>query len=210
MYRFAGGGYGGSQRGDGLTNGCSTIGIARTTPIEVAELHNPLLFNEYAIVEGSGGAGRHRGGFGARYSATIRSGTARASFLMDHGRFGPPGVLGGQSGGMTAITVVRHGEVYVPPHISKDQDIAVSEGDTITVTSPGGGGYGDPLERDPKAVVQDVRRQYYSVAEAARLFAVVVDPETHLVDISQTAKLRTSRRKVKRTPDGESPSDRPD
>src|SRR5439155_13423231 len=64
MYVFSGGGYGGSFDGDGLTNGCSAIGISKIQPVEVCEQRYPVLFEEYALREGSAGAGRHRGGFG--------------------------------------------------------------------------------------------------------------------------------------------------
>ncbi|MFN9389176.1 MAG: hydantoinase B/oxoprolinase family protein, partial [Betaproteobacteria bacterium] len=95
MYVISGGGYGGSPAGDGISNGCSTIGISKTTPIEVMEQRYPVLFERYALHEGSGGAGEFRGGFGVSYAVRLRRGEARASFVMDHGRFGPRGALGG-------------------------------------------------------------------------------------------------------------------
>ena len=57
MYVISGGGYGGSPQGDGISNGCSTIGISKTTPIEVMEQYYPVLFEEFSLHEGSGGAG---------------------------------------------------------------------------------------------------------------------------------------------------------
>jgi len=175
MYLISGGGYGGSALGSGLSNGCSTIGISKTTPIEVVEQRYPVLFDEYSLHERSGGAGKARGGFGVNYSVTIRRGNARASFVMDHGRFGPQGMLGGRDGGVNKVVVRRNGKDYVPPHLSKDQDILVGPGDSIRVSTPGGGGYGDPLERDPDLVAIDVRRGYYPVSDAAEMFGVVLD-----------------------------------
>ena len=99
MYVLTGGGYGGSPAGDGISNGCSTIGISKSTPVEVLEQLYPVLFEEYALHEGSGGAGEQRGGFGLRYRVQLRRGEARASFVMDHGRTGPLGALGGEDGG---------------------------------------------------------------------------------------------------------------
>jgi len=170
MYVISGGGYGGSPRGDGISNGCSTIGISKTTPIEVMEQHYPVLFEEYSLHEGSGGAGRWRGGFGVNYTVRLRRGRARASFVMDHGRFGPQGVLGGRDGGVNRVVVTRGGERYVPPHLSKDQDIEIRAGDTVRVSTPGGGGYGDPRERDPERVARDLARGYYTREQAAALF----------------------------------------
>jgi N-methylhydantoinase B len=91
MYHITGGGYGGNVDHDGLSYGCSTIGISKSAPIEVLEQQFPVLFEEYALAEGSGGAGRHRGGFGVRYALRLTGGEATASFVMDHGRTGPQG-----------------------------------------------------------------------------------------------------------------------
>ena len=115
MYLFTGGGYGGSPEGDGLTNGCSTIGISKSQPIEVMEQKYPVLFQEYSLHEGSGGAGRWRGGFGVTYACTLRRGAASASMVMDHGRTGPNGALGGAPGGVNTVDVIRaDGSRYKP------------------------------------------------------------------------------------------------
>jgi N-methylhydantoinase B len=170
MYLLTGGGYGGSPKGDGLSNGCSTIGISKMPPVEVMEQRYPVLFEEFALHEGSGGAGEWRGGFGVRYRLKLRNAEARASMVMDHGRFGPQGALGGSDGAPNTVRVVRKGEVYVPPHLSKDQGIRVGPGDEIAVATPGGGGFGRPARRDPAAVARDVARGYYTAEQTARLF----------------------------------------
>jgi N-methylhydantoinase B len=170
MYMISGGGYGGSAAGDGISNGCSTIGISKTTPIEVMEQYYPVLFEEYSIHEGSGGAGASRGGFGVNYAIRLRRGSARASMVMDHGRTGPIGVLGGMDGGVNRVTIERKQGSYRPPHLSKDQDIELEPGDLIRVSTPGGGGYGDPARRDPAKVARDLARGYYTPDEAKQLF----------------------------------------
>ena len=190
IYLISGGGYGGSKDGDGISNGCSTIGISKTTPIEIIEQRYPVLIERYALHEGSGGAGQQRGGFGVTYRVKLRRGTARASFVMDHGRTGPLGALGGHDGGVNKVVVMRNGETYHPLHLSKDQGIAIGPGDTITVSTPGGGGFGDPLARDPALVARDVRRGYYTVAEAEAGFGVVLDPETLAEDAAATRARR--------------------
>ena len=170
MYQLTGGGYGGSADGDGISNGCSTIGISKAQPVEILEQNYPILFHRYALAEGSGGAGAHRGGFGLDYEVELRRGDARASFVMDHGRFGPQGALGGMDGGVNKVVVWRNGEAYVPLHLSKDQDIPLVAGDRVHVRTPGGGGYGDPADRDPALVAEDVRLGRYTAEEAAALF----------------------------------------
>jgi N-methylhydantoinase B len=170
MYVISGGGYGGNPHGDGISNGCSTIGISKTTPIEIMEQLYPVLFEEYSLHEGSGGAGEHRGGFGVNYRIRLRRGSARVSMVMDHGREGPPGAQGGAAGGVNKVQVLRDGVPYVPPHLSKDQDIEIHAGDVIAVSTPGGGGYGDPGARSRAEVERDVERGYYTADEALSRF----------------------------------------
>ncbi|RVU15487.1 hydantoinase B/oxoprolinase family protein [Methylobacterium oryzihabitans] len=170
MYQITGGGYGGNADHDGLTNGCSTIGISKTAPVEVMEQYYPVLFRRFALHEGSGGAGAHRGGFGVHYEVELLRGEAKASFVMDHGRFGPPGVQGGRDGAPNVVRIHRDGEVFTPPHLSKDQNIAIRAGDRVEVMTPGGGGYGDPRERDPALVARDVARGYYTPEQAEALW----------------------------------------
>jgi N-methylhydantoinase B len=194
MYVFTGGGYGGSADDDGLTNGCSTIGISKTQPTEVLEQHYPVLFERYALRERSGGAGKTRGGFGVDYKIRVRRGEALLSFLMDHGRFGPPGLFGGRDGAPNEVIVHRAGDDYVSPHLSKDEDIYLVAGDTITVRTPGGGGYGDPRRRDPALVARDVTRGYLTAEDAARDYAVIMtaaDPPA--LDRAATDALRSRR-----------------
>jgi N-methylhydantoinase B len=193
MYVFSGGGYGGSADADGLTNGCSTIGISKTQPAEVLEQHYPILFEQYALRERSGGAGRTRGGFGVDYIVRIRRGEALLSFLMDHGRFGPPGLFGGQDGARNEVMVERQGVTYRSPHWSKDEDIRVGAGDAVHVRTPGGGGYGDPFTRDPDLVRRDVARGYLTVEDVAREYGVALAGEPLTVDGAATARLRRGR-----------------
>src|SRR5262244_2282438 len=190
MYVFSGGGYGGSVEDDGLTNGCSTIGISKTQPAEVLEQHYPILFEHYALRERSGGAGRTRGGFGVDYKVCVRRGEALLSFLMDHGRFGPPGLFGGKDGAPNDVVVVRDSAEYRSPHWSKDEDIRMSAGDSVHVRTPGGGGYGDPFRRDPELVRRDVARGYFTVEDAERDYGVVLTGEPPVVEREATSRRR--------------------
>ena len=189
MYVISGGGYGGNAATDGLSNGCSTIGISKTTPVEVMEQFYPVLFEEYSLHEGSGGAGKSRGGFGVNYKIKLRRGNAKVSMVMDHGRFGPQGVLGGKDGGVNKVQIEHNGHSYIPPHLSKDQNIHVQAGDTICVSTPGGGGYESALQRIPELVRKDVQRGYYTIRQAQDLFGVVLT-SNGVVDENATKKLR--------------------
>ena len=198
MYQLSGGGYGGNANGDGLSNGCSTIGISKAPPVEIMEQTFPVIYNHYALHEGSAGAGKMRGGFGLDYKLELRNGEALASFVMDHGRFGPQGALGGNDGDVNKVVILRNGSSYVPKHLSKEQDITLAPGDRVWVRTPGGGGYGDPLQRPVDAVREDVRLERYSLAEACDLYGVVLIKKDNVlcVDEEETVKLR---REMKRS-----------
>ncbi len=155
MYTFSGGGYGGWWGGDGLTNGCSTIGISKNQPVEILEQRYPLLFERYNIREGSAGAGEYRGGFGLDYRFRMLRGEGKASFLMEHGRVGPPGILGGEAGRTNEIRIGQGGTVTTPEHLSKGEGYVLRADDWIEVLTPGGGGYGDKARRGTEARAAD-------------------------------------------------------
>lgn len=193
MYQLSGGGYGGNAEHDGLANGCSTIGISKAPPVEMMEQKFPIPYRHYRLHEGSGGAGRHRGGLSLDYEMELMRGTARASFVMDHGRFGPQGALGGAHGAPNRVVVTRQERAEIPAHLSKAQDIPLAPGDRVWVRTPGGGGYGDPRERDPQAVAEDVRLCLYTIDQANALFGVVIDGNPPQVDTEARVKLHTLR-----------------
>lgn len=167
MYYFSGGGYGGWYDGDGISNGCATIGISKSQPVEILEMRYPIIFDHYSVREDSGGPGKFRGGLGVSYRMRILRGKATASFMMDHGRQGPPGILGGGAGATNEITVSCGGKVEIPEHLSKGEGYVMQSGDWLDVRTPGGGGYGDPSTRDHRLIERDYRRGYFSELQQA-------------------------------------------
>ena len=167
MYFFSGGGYGGWWAGDGHTNACATIAFTQGQPFEVLESHYPVLFDEARIRNGSAGAGKFRGGFGMSYRVRLRNGEARAAFMMDHGRFAPFALAGGRTGAMTQIEICQKGNLVRPTHISKGSGYELAPGDWVEVRTPGGGGWGDPRERDRERIARDLERGYLTADEAA-------------------------------------------
>ena len=111
---------------------------------------------------------------------------------MDHGRTGPKGALGGSDGGLNTVVVDQGGRTYHPPHLSKDQDITIRPGDRVMVSTPGGGGFGDPLRRAPRLVASDTASGYYSVEQARNMFAVILTDDG-AVDGPATESLRSGR-----------------
>jgi N-methylhydantoinase B len=185
---FNSGGTGARPGLDGLSATAFPSGVS-TMSVEATEHVGPITVWRKELRAGSGGAGAQRGGFGLDYEIELRRGTALASFVMDHGRTGPLGALGGDDGAPNAVEVWRNGACEVPEHLSKAQDIPLVAGDRVRVRTPGGGGYGDPMARDPDAVAKDVALERYSGEDAERLFGVVVKDGT--VDLEATRALRS-------------------
>lgn len=165
MFCFTGGGYGGHRTGDGLTNAPSPISIARTSPVEVLENQNPVVFERYGLREGSAGTGEFRGGFGVNISVRLLAEDAKSTVLADRGRFAPSGAMGGENAAKTQIEWVLEGERFVPPHTTKCTGVTMKRGDRLEVRSPGGGGYGKIEDRDPAAVEKDRLEQYFGDSE---------------------------------------------
>ena len=95
---------------------------------------------------------------------------------------------------MAWLTVHRNGAAYTPPHLSKEQDIPLQCGDRVRVRTPGGGGYGDPLERPTSAVLEDVLLGRYSLDQAQTLFGVEIRGDPATVDEVTTNKIRQRRK----------------
>ena len=96
---------------------------------------------------------------------------ATASFVMDHGRFGPPGVLGGTDGGKNKVKIKRKNKKdYVPEHLSKEQDIRLKKGDKVQVQTPGGGGFGNPKKRKKHLIINDILEEKLSPKDALKIY----------------------------------------
>jgi len=107
-----------------------------------------------------------------QYTLELRRGEASASFVMDHGRVGPQGVMGGSDGLPNSVCVIRDGEEYIPEHLSKDQGIRLKPGDRVKVGTPGGGGYGNPEQRQVSEIKSDVANGYYTPQQIKDEFGV--------------------------------------
>ena len=135
-----------------------------------------------------------RGGFGVIFEFQIRRGEASASLLGERGRFAPFGVLGGKSAKTAKHTFLLQGKDYLPPHISKDEGVPMLAGDVLRLETPGGGGYGNPLDRPPELVLRDVKRGYYDRKTAEREYGVLIKEDGEKVDLHGTAELQRTLR----------------
>ena len=152
FYETQGGGAGATASWDGMDAVHVHMSNTRNTPAEVLETAYPLRVRRYALRPDSGGAGEHRGGLGLRRDVEVRA-AAACSLLGDRRRHAPYGFAGGEPGEPGADLLLRDGEA-TPVEAKTTLDLA--PGDVLSIRTPGGGGYGDPADRDPEAVRRDL------------------------------------------------------
>ena len=151
-----GGGMGARSDADGMEAIHVHLTNTSNLPAEALENEYALLVEEYALVPNSGGAGRHRGGLGiARQIRAMRDGIV-FSVRSDGHVLGAPGLDGGRPGG-TARLVRNIGTPREEELSSKTASIVLAAGETVRIETGGGGGFGDPVERDPAALAADLR-----------------------------------------------------
>src|SRR5690606_7448027 len=143
----------------------------------------------------SGGAGQFRGGLGVSFEIGLLRGEAVSSVIGDRGLYPPFGVQGGEPGALATVRYTLSGRSYVPAHVTKDEGVAMQPGDTVSIQTPGGGGWGPAVTRDPASVVRDVSLGLITVADAARDYGVVAIEAggTWQCDEAATRALRSSR-----------------
>ena len=185
-----GGGWGAKHNEDGMSGTvCINDGDTHNSPNEQAEAKFPIVVERYALVENSGGAGRHRGGLGVVRDVRARS-YITVNTQIDRAHCRPWGLDGGLEG-MGNKVDLRLGGTWKSDFPNAKVLVAhLQEGDAFRIQSGGGGGYGSPFERAIEDVVNDVRQGYVGVAEARELYGVVVDPETLALNEAETRRLR--------------------
>ncbi len=177
----------GNDGNDGLSN---PIATAANVPIEVAEAEFPIIIERYGLVPDSGGAGLHRGGLGLQKSWRPLVPTSLL-IRSDRQRHPPFGLMGGAPGGFSSNTVYRlSGDEQVFPPMFSD---GLAAGERYHHVQAGGGGWGDPMERDPERVADDVRNGKVDRRAALRYYGVVLD-DGYSVDAKATASARLEMR----------------
>lgn len=197
------GGYGGSRVSDGLVNGTPPGSMAKFMSVEMSEHRYPLRFDHYAIRDGSGGAGLHRGGCGSTYGFTML-GDCVVSILGDRVDHLPQGIEGGGPAAANDVRFRIGGQDWVPPMRSKADRIALKAGDQVQLSSPGGGGYGDPLDRDLDAVARDLDAGLVTQRVAEDCYGVVIahaallgDRHRYTLDpVASVARRKTMRKRA--------------
>jgi N-methylhydantoinase B/oxoprolinase/acetone carboxylase alpha subunit len=175
-YHFDGMGAGGSAYADGNDAETTRHSNCRNTPVEVFEYRYPLLTMNYNLAQDSAGPGRHRGGLATERTLRVLAPEITFSALFDRHRIAPMGLAGGLPAKGSELLVRRKGEpefrpfdvVFGVPSPTKFTNIVLREGDELRYRTPGGGGFGDPRERDRELVRSDVEDGFVSLESAIR------------------------------------------
>ncbi len=204
-YHFENVGWGASADHDGNDAQCAPLAVSRNTPIEVFETRYPFLHRSFRLAVDSGGAGRHRGGLGTERILEARADEITISALFDRTEIPPWALEGGRPGGTTQIAIAPYSadsfqlftEYLGSVSASKFTNATIRAGDAIRLVSSGGGGFGNPLERDPEAVLEDVLDRAVSFGQAHDLYGVVLcdTEETPRLDFEATRAERAARRR---------------
>jgi N-methylhydantoinase B len=188
------GGWGGALGKDGESGlVCSGDGETYIMSNEVMEVRYPIVVEQYSLNTGDGcGRGKFRGGFGVIKDYRISN--SNASFTSSMGRSLYPcwGMDGGTQGTPNYFVIEQKGKE--PRRLRKVAAQSLVKGDLIRLKTGGGGGFGDPLERDPEKVLNDVIDQYITVEQARGDYGVVVNQATMKVDQKETSRLRNELR----------------
>lgn len=177
--------------GVNLIHGPLGAGQFRPGPIEIHESEFPLRITRFAVTPDSGGAGKFRGGMGStREYQVLEEATVPVRSLKGslRGKLPPWGIFGGRAARVGDVFV---NGVQVP---NGTREVSLDPGDIVRVETNAGGGCGNPFERAPAAVLNDVLDRYVTIECAREDYGVAIDPTSLTLDLGATQKLRASRR----------------
>ncbi len=195
FYETIAGGFGGRHGIDGVDAIHTHMTNTMNTPIEAVEGIYPLRFLTYALRMDSGGPGKWRGGVGVERSWMLLAPSATLSILAERTIIPPWGLYDGKPGGKGRYLIVKpDGEETI---LKSKCTIKIRNGDILVVRTPGGGGYGDPLERDPESVLIDIINDLVSLDSAKNDYGVIIKPKTMSIDLEETKKLRENEKNAR-------------
>jgi len=189
---FACGSWGGRPWGDGVQGNSNMFANMASQSVELIESQNPIQILRYELISDRAGAGKYRGGVPYRRDYLFTEEEAVLQVRSDRRRFRPYGLYGGYAGRPSRNVLNPDKEARL---LDSKVTMHLRRGDVFRHELPGGGGWGDPLDRDPSNVLNDVRNEYISVEGANRDYGVVIDSSTWTVDLVATRNLRESRRR---------------
>ena len=179
---------------DGADGAAAPITNMANTPIESIEAEQPLLITQYGLVPDTAGPGKFRGGLGIIREYELLAEKAQIQIRSDRTKFLPYGAQGGSPGSRTYSIMNPDTDKKVLP--SKFLT-SMKKGEVYRLIQAGAGGYGDPLERDPDAVVADATQGKVTLDHAKEAYGVVLKSNPLSVDKDATEKLRAEMLKTR-------------
>ena len=185
---FTCGTWGGRPFADGLDGNSNMHANMASTSVEITEAEHPIEILAYEFVPDKSGAGKYRGGTPYRRDYRLLEEEAVLQVRSDRRDFRPYGLYGGYAGkpSMNFLNPTGQNDQPVQAKIT----MTMKRGDVLRHELAVAAGWGDPLERDPNAVLRDVRNEMISADTARRDYGVAVDIDTWSIDESETKKLR--------------------
>jgi N-methylhydantoinase B/oxoprolinase/acetone carboxylase alpha subunit len=194
------GGWGGTFEHDGMNATYSRQGNCMDLDIELAERLYPIRVNRKELIQNSGGAGKFRGGLSLRIGFTPTDCDVAIGHTTSRTKEGPPGIFGGKSG--RAGRSIRNYETSHPEVFAGMSDsgtwqtcmydnLKLKKGEDITLELQGGGGWGNPYDRDPDRVLEDVLDGYVSIEDAENKYGVVIESECMEINWQETYTRRS-------------------
>ena len=175
-YENLAGGQGARCDADGMDAVMINMTNTSNLPIEAMEMEFPLRIERYELVRDSGGAGRYRGGLGILRDMRVLAENATVSLRSSRQRYPAPGLSQGQPGGLGAF-IRNPGQAAEARLPLTTSGTPLAHGDVLRVISPGGGGFGDPRERERRAVLRDLREGKISEDAGRGMYGVGDDSD---------------------------------
>ena len=182
------GGMGARPTKDGIDVIDTDLSNLMNQPVEANEIDFPIRMSKIRLWTDSGGAGKFRGGLGYESEFEITGSDVVVSHRRDRHDFAPWGIFGGKAAPTCKTIIYRRegGEENIPSKLMT----YMKTGDRMRVLTTGGGGYGDPLERDPEKVLEDVIENRVSPKAAYEIYGVVLNKEQSAINLLETEARR--------------------
>ena len=164
-------------------------GETYSNPVEVLEIRYPILVERYGLnIEDGVGHGRFRGGFGIVKDYKLLADEATFTTDVNRSKFPPWGVQGGLKGTTNYMVIIRNGKELM--RVSRIANFKLKKGDIVSIRSGGGGGWGEPSQRDPELVLNDVKDGLITLKQAYEIYKVLIEPETFEINWKATERAR--------------------
>ncbi|MDP6960557.1 MAG: hydantoinase B/oxoprolinase family protein [Dehalococcoidia bacterium] len=189
---FFGGARGGGPKSDGSEGVSHPASNLAGSPVEILEVENPIVVDEYALIQDSGGAGKFRGAQSYVKQITNIGEKATLQLRSDKRKFPPYGLQGGSSGSPSMNILNPGHEEKILPTLAQ---VELPSNGVIRHKMAGGGGWGNPIERDPSRVLDDVIDDRVSIQAAKSKYGVVISEGENKIDRNATKILRSKMQK---------------